>query len=166
MLIPTKLNIPPIRTALLDRPRLIRIIRDGIDGRLTLISAPAGFGKTCLVCQWIEQERARAAWYSLDENDNDPSLFFRYLLTTLASRATSLKAPFKPLLHGQGMPEGRDVMGRIIHHLEGVSTRMVLVLDDYHEIQSEAVHDAVGFLIQNMPRGMHVIIASRHARNK
>lgn len=162
MLIPTKLNIPPIRTGLLDRPRLIRTIRDGIEGRLTLISAPAGFGKTCLVCQWIKQAKARVAWYSLDENDNDPSLFFRYLLTTLASRAASLKAPFKPLLHGQGMPESRDVMGRIIHHLEGVSTRMVLVLDDYHEIQSEAVHDAVGFLLQNMPRGMHVIIASRH----
>jgi len=162
MLILTKLNIPPIRTRLLDRHRLVRMLQDGIDRRLTLISAPAGFGKTSLVCQWIEQHKVRAAWYSLDENDNDPSLFFRYFLTALQSQDKSLKVAFKPLLHGQKMPQGRDVMAQVIHHLENVSAKVFVVLDDYHTIQSKAIHEAMHDLLQNIPPQMHMIITTRH----
>ena len=162
MLIRTKLNIPPIRTRLLARDRLVQWLQDGTERRLSLISAPAGFGKTSLVCQWIEQHKLRAAWYSLDENDNDPSLFFRYLLTALQSQDKSLKAAFKPLLHGQKMPQGRDVMAQVIHHLEKVSAKVFVVLDDYHTIQSKAIHEAMHDLLQNIPPQMHILITTRH----
>jgi LuxR family maltose regulon positive regulatory protein len=162
MLIRTKLNIPPIRTRLLARDRLVQWLQDGTERRLSLISAPAGFGKTSLVCQWIEQHKLRAAWYSLDENDNDPSLFFRYLLTALQSQDKSLKAAFKPLLHGQKMPQGRDVMAQVIHHLENLPAKIFVVLDDYHVIQSKAIHEAMHDLLQNIPPQMHIIITTRH----
>jgi len=162
MLIRTKLNIPPIRTRLLARDRLVQRLQDGIDRRFTLISAPAGFGKTSLVCQWIEQHKVRTAWYSLDENDNDPSLFFRYFLTALQSQDKSLNAAFKPLLHGQKMPQGRDVMAQVIHHLEKVPAKVFVVLDDYHTIQSKAIHEAMHDLLQNIPPQMHIFITTRH----
>jgi len=156
----TKLYIPPTRPNLVPRLRLIEKLSAGLDGKLTLVSAPAGFGKTTLMSGWLDQLPFddRLAWLSLEESDNDPTRFFAYLvgaLQTIHPTFGQSLAPTSPL------PPPESAMHLLINETTVVSQRFILVFDDYHFITLPDIHQAVVYLLEHMPPHMHLVIISR-----
>jgi LuxR family maltose regulon positive regulatory protein len=160
-LLATKLYIPPARPDLVSRPRLLDQLNAGLGRKLTLISAPAGFGKTTLLGEWAQQSEFRVAWVSLDEGDNDPARFWAYFVAALqaihkgigVSALAALQSPQPPLVEG--------LLTGLINQLADVPGPFVLVLDDYHTIHNPATHGALSSLLQNLPPQMHLVIATR-----
>ena len=161
ILLKTKFYVPPLSPGIVECQRLIQELQNGIHGKLTLVSAPAGFGKTTLVCQWIDQQKVPVAWYSLDGDDNEPSVFYRYLLATLQSSDNSLKVAFDPLFQGQKMPVGKEILAQVVDQLSNLPRKTLLIFDDYHFIQSQTIHDDVFYLLQNSPPQLHTTIMTR-----
>lgn len=159
----TKLNVPPARRLLVSRPRLLRQLNQGLEGRLILISAPAGFGKTTLLAEWAAQSPMPVAWVSLDENDNDQERFLSYLLSALetvepgiglgqlglAMRQASQPLPLKSLLT------------TLVNNIAESERPLAIVLDDYHLIQADDIHDVLAFLIGYLPDNARLVVASR-----
>jgi LuxR family maltose regulon positive regulatory protein len=181
-LLQTKLYIPPPRPDLVPRPRLIERLNAGLHRKLTLISAPAGFGKTTLLSEWIHRRDAQApplqvAWLSLDEGDNDLTRFLAYLLSALqaglhTAGQTIDEGALRGLLATLQSPNPIDhelVLTLLLNELAGRPERVVLVLDDYHAIDdaspgSAAIDQALAFLLRHLsppPGGLHLVIASR-----
>ena len=165
-LLTTKLHIPPIRSELVSRPRLIERLDEGLGHKLTLVSAPAGFGKTTLLSEWVQVRRpattpVRAAWLSLDEADNDPVRFLAYLVAALRG---VLKPSSPDILEGdqayRGSPQ-EEVLTRLINQAAAIPHQLVLILDDYHLITAQAVHDAMAFLLDHLPENLCLVIATR-----
>jgi len=162
-LLQTKLYIPPLRPNLVPRPRLISKLNGGLGGKLTLVSAPAGFGKSTLLSAWVQQAKLRPqfAWLSLDEGDNDLTRFLIYFIAALQTIEGNIG---KGLLAALQSPEAVNVEVVLITLLNKVSELaddVTLILDDYHEIESLPVDQAIGFLIEHLPPQMHLVIASR-----
>ena len=166
----TKFFFPASRPDLVSRPRLTEQINRGLHCKLTLISAPAGFGKTTVATEWIQARGDDAsspfylAWFSLDEGDNDPVRFLTYLTTALnrierGDNAFGEKA--LALLQAHQPPPSDMVLIELINDLTAFSGKIVLVLDDYHLIESQVVHSALRFLLENLPSQLHVVITSR-----
>jgi LuxR family maltose regulon positive regulatory protein len=165
-LLTTKTHIPPVRAELVSRPRLIERLDEGLKCKLTLVSAPAGFGKTTLLSEWLHARRAAslpltAAWLSLDEADNDPVRFLAYLVAALQAAQDGLwdeavedQQPSQP-------PPREETLARLINQVAAFPHQVALVLDDYHLITAQAVHDALAFLLEHLPDNMCLIIASR-----
>jgi len=171
VLLQTKLHIPPIRPGLVSRPRLIGRLNAGLGQnlgrRLTVISAPAGFGKTTLIAQWLNNARCPSAWLSLDERDHELARFLAYVIAAL--RAVETRQDFAGDI-GKGLlrelqspqpPPAEVVLTSLINDLAALPDRMLLVLDDYHLIEAQAIHDAVAFLLEHLPLQMHLVIATR-----
>lgn len=158
-LLETKLYLPQWSADRVSRPRLV----DRIDPqrKLTLVSAPAGFGKTTLLAEWIEASTRLAAWVSLDQNDNDPAVFWTYLITALQTIQPGLGARSLALLQSPQPPPIESVLMTLLNELTAVEAEVVLILDDYHGIATPAIHDGIGFLLGHMPPQMHLIMASR-----
>ncbi len=163
MLIGTKLNVPPMKSKMVPRPHLVNRLSEGRDCRLIVISGMAGSGKTSLACQWVSEEELTAVWYSLDENDNDADLFFRYLLTALSGVDNDFAAAAKPLLQAQKQLSGKEVIPLLIESLTEAPQDIYIVLDDYHAIYSQEIHDALSYLLDYAPPRIHMVIISRHA---
>jgi LuxR family maltose regulon positive regulatory protein len=176
-LLSTKLYIPPVRPELVPRPRLVERLNAGLDGKLTLISAPAGFGKTTLLGEWAAGCRRPIAWVSLDEGDNDPARFLAYSVGALQTLALSQACP-EPHRRVEGIEasigEGvlsafqapqpapiEAVLTALINEVAATPDPFALVLDDYHAIEAEAIHDALTFLLDHLPSQMHLVIATR-----
>ncbi len=171
----TKLFIPPTRSQLVLRPRLIERLNEGLQRKLTLISAPAGFGKTTLVSEWLAGCSQPAAWLSLDEGDNDPTRFLAYLvaaLQTLAlSKAEGIEARKSPVGSiGEGVlaalqspqpPPIESILTALLNEITTIPNNFILVLDDYHVIDSKAVDKALTFLVEHLSAQMHLVIATR-----
>jgi LuxR family maltose regulon positive regulatory protein len=160
-LIRTKLHLPFIRTKLVARPRLQEQVAHGLRGPLTLITAPAGFGKTTLVASCVAGGGLPAAWLSLDKDDNQPGRFLRYLVAALqevdpaiGSEAAHLVTP------GQQTPP-EMALTRVINDVDATGREIALVLDDYQFINSQAVHEQVAFLLEHCPKTLHMVIATR-----
>ena len=173
-LLSTKLHIPPTRPELVARPRLSKRLNKSLQQKLTLISAPAGFGKTTLVSDWLanfgfeptakSQNRYRIAWLSLDEGDNDPARFFTYLLAALNPREraeSNLCKGISSILQTPQPPPAEDVLAPLINELAAFPDGIILVLDDYHNIASPSINDALTFLLEHLPSQMHVVIVTR-----
>ena len=162
MLLHTKLYIPPLRPSLVPRPRLIDRINQGMRRPLTLVAAPAGFGKTTLLSAWCAQSEHPAAWVWLDEGDNDPVRLWRYVIAALQ---TAMGGDFaaQTLQHLQSAhpPSQEEVVMALANDMAGVGEHFALVLDDYHAIEARAVHDALAFLIDHLPPQAHLIVATR-----
>ncbi len=162
-LIETKLHVPHRRRGLVTRSRLRSRLDRGREATLTLVSAPAGFGKTTLLTDWLAAEAAAGratAWLSLDQRDNDPALFWTYLVTALQTAAPDVGAGALALLHSpQSTLEA--VVATLINDLDAIADEVVLVLDDYHVIDAPEVHESMGFLLDHLPRQVHLVIASR-----
>jgi LuxR family maltose regulon positive regulatory protein len=155
----TKLHPPRRRRTLVARPRLRdRAARSGHPA-LTLVSAPAGFGKTTLVADWYGGERA-TAWLSLDAGDDDPERFWSYVLAALATVSPDVIADTAPLLQRGRVPL-ETVVATLINDLETASHDIVLVLDDYHVITASEIHDSVAFLLEHLPPQLSVVIVTR-----
>ena len=162
-LLQTKLYIPPLRPNLVPRPRLIRKLNQGLqqDRKLTLISAPAGFGKTTLVSSWVDHTEMPVAWVSLDERDNDVTRFLAYFSASLEKARVGYGEPSLGLLHSRQSPPFEVALTGLINEVAEVSGSIVVVLDDYQAITDHSIHEAVAFLVDHLPSQMHLIISSR-----
>ena len=160
-LLTTKLHIPPARAELVARPRLVERLNAGLRRRLTLISAPAGFGKTTLLSEWASRCPRPVAWLSLDEGDNDPMRFLVHLVAALQRVGAIVPDEVTDLpLEARAAPT-RALVTALINQVGASKMAFVLILDDYHLIEEQAVHDALTFLLDHLPPNMHVVIASR-----
>lgn len=196
-LLRTKLNLPPPRSGLVLRPRLVEQLDAGLHGRLTLVCAPAGFGKTTLISAWLVAsdmasdkfgvlndecpdsgihhsalrihevpqqsgvDRSRVAWLSLDKGDDYPQRFLSYLTAAVQQADSSLGADAWAMLQSGQPPTFEQVLTSLINDLALTPGRLLLVLDDYHVITAQAVHDALNFLVEHQPASLHLVIASR-----
>jgi len=160
-LLATKLYVPPPRANLVPRPRLVERLNEGLRGRLTLVAAPAGFGKTTLVGEWVAGCGRPVAWLSLDEGDNDPTRFLMYLVAALRTIAPSIGAGLVGLLQSPQPPPIESILTALLNEIASVPDDFVLVLDDYHVIDSRPVDDALTFLLEHLPPRMHLVIATR-----
>ena len=163
-LLETKLYVPKWRPDLVSRPRLIERLDQGIERKLTLVSAPAGFGKTTLLAEWLAatpaSERA-AAWVSLDQSDNDPALFWAYFIKALQKVQSEVGERALSLLHSPQPPPIESVLTTLINEINAIEDDFALILDDFHVIDAQPVHDGITFLIDHLPPQMHLLIAGR-----
>src|SRR3954451_5888223 len=162
-LLETKLHVPRGRRGLVARPRLSERLSRGAESTLTLVSAPAGFGKTTLLAEWLAgapAEGRSAAWLSLDRRDNDPAVFWSYLVGALQAASPGVGAGALLLLQSSQTPI-EAVLATLLNDLSASSDDVVLVLDDYHVIDARDVQDGMAFLLEHLPPQMHLVIASR-----
>ncbi|MGI8484655.1 MAG: LuxR C-terminal-related transcriptional regulator [Thermomicrobiales bacterium] len=157
----TKLYVPPPQPRVVLRPRLIERLNEGLHRKLTLISAPAGFGKTTLVSEWLAGGERQAAWLSLDEADNDPIRFLIYLVAALQTVARNLGAGVLGVLQSPQPPSTESILTALLNEITSLPDDIVLVLDDYHMIDAKPVDLALSFLLEHMPPQMHLIITTR-----
>jgi ATP/maltotriose-dependent transcriptional regulator MalT len=161
----TKLYVPPVRPDVVPRPRLIERLCAGLreSCKLTLVSAPAGFGKTTLLSEWISARdlRAHVAWVSLDEGDNDPARFMAYVTAALQKVEAALGQDTPGALQSPRLPSLDTVVAPLINQINDSQRELVLVLDDYHLIQAQPVHDAVVYLLDHMPPNLHLVVTTR-----
>lgn len=166
----TKLFFPTHRPELVTRPRLVERLDEGIHGKLTLISAPAGFGKTTIVTEWLQNELDNESspysigWLSLDKGDNDPLRFLTYIteaLYRLPGFDSPLGAGAQNMLQSLQPPPAIVVLSTLINELAIIEKKIILVLDDYHLIETQPVHDLLNFLLENLPPNLHLVIATR-----
>jgi len=162
-LIATKLHIPSPRRDLVARRRLQERLASAVNAKLILVSAPAGFGKTMLVTEWLAaaaDDGTAVAWLSLDERDNDPGLFWSYVLAALQRAVTGLGASAAALLESGNAPT-EDVLATLVNELHGADHDVALVLDDLHVIDRAEIHDGLTYLLDHLPERTHLVIASR-----
>jgi ATP/maltotriose-dependent transcriptional regulator MalT len=157
----TKLYIPPPRPKIVLRPRLVERLNEGLHRKLTLISAPAGFGKTTLVSELIAGCKRPAAWLSLDEGDNDPTRFLTYLVAALQTIAPNIGAGVLGVLQMPQPPSIESILTTLLNEITSIPDNFILVLDDYHTIDAQPVDKALTFLLEHLPAQMHLVIATR-----
>ncbi len=157
----TKLYIPPPRPTIVSRSRLINRMNAGLSGRLVLISAPAGFGKTTLVSEWLAQTGRDAAWLSLEEEDSDPARFLAYLIGAMQTIDEACGAGLSALLDTPQPPPVEMLLTSLLNQIAGFPQPVILVLDDYHAVDSAAVDSALAFLVQHLPPQMRLVITTR-----
>ncbi|MCE7980427.1 MAG: helix-turn-helix transcriptional regulator [Caldilinea sp. CFX5] len=179
----TKLYIPPPRPSLVARPRLVERLNVGLTmgHKLTLVSAAAGFGKTTLVSEWIHQQAAggrrqaaetfhpsspilhpsNVAWLSLDEGDNDPTRFLTYLVAALQTIKPGIGAGIKAALQSPQPPPTDAILTTLLNEIAVTPEPFLLILDDYHLIDSQPVDQALAFLVEHQPPQMHLVITTR-----
>jgi LuxR family maltose regulon positive regulatory protein len=160
-LIRTKLRLPFTRAGLVPRPRLQARIAEGLCGPLTLVTAPAGFGKTTVVASSVAAYGMRVAWLSLDKDDNQPGRFLRYLVAALQQAVPKIGSEAAQLLAAARQASPEVVLTSVINDLDSAGEDVALVLDDYQFISSQAVHGQVAFLLEHCPATFHVVIATR-----
>lgn len=160
-LLQTKLHIPPVRTEVVSRPRLTDIILSRRFVKLALVTAPAGFGKTTLVSHWLALNHKPAAWISLDEAENDLTRFLLYVATALHQTSREISQAALALLSNGDSASPKAVLVSLINDISAAPDDLFLVLDDYHRIQAAEVHDAVTFLLDNLPPQLHIVLISR-----
>lgn len=157
----TKLYAPPPRPGLVLRPRLLQKLNDGLHCRLTLISAPAGFGKTTLASEWIAGGKRPSAWLSLDEGDSDVARFLSYLIESLQTMKADIGARTMALLQTPQQPQTEHVLTALLNEINAIPDDFILVLDDYHAIDAKPVDDVLAFILEHAPPRMHVVITTR-----
>ena len=160
-LIKTKLRPPAIATDAVLRPRLLARLARTQARKLTLISAPAGTGKTTLVAQWLAKDPRPVAWYSLDQGDSSLSAFFTYLVAAIQSVYPLACAGAAALVHASTEPPPDHLAAHLINELAELPDDLVLVLDDYHFVHDAPVHDLLANLIAHQPPQVHLVIATR-----
>ncbi len=157
----TKLYAPSSRPSLVARPHLIDRLNDGLDGKLTLIAAPAGFGKTTLVGEWLATCQQPSAWYSLDEGDGDLVRFLSYLIAAFQTVSPSIGQETIARLQSPQTPPIESILTILLNELATIPNSHILVLDDYHVLDAQPIDHAVTFLLDHLPPQMHVIITTR-----
>ncbi|MFC1996140.1 LuxR C-terminal-related transcriptional regulator [Chloroflexota bacterium] len=160
-IIQTKMYRPPLLVDFIPRPQLLAQL-DGWQQRpLTLVSAPAGYGKSTLVSSWIESLDDPAAWLSLDENDNDLELFLTYFLTCVQTSFPKAVDETLALIGGAELPPLRVLSNSLVNELDHLPQRFVLVLDDYHVISASKIDELLSELLKHPPKPLHLVIVTR-----
>ncbi len=160
-LLSTKFFIPRPRPNLVARPRLVERVNAGLDRKLTLITAPAGFGKTTLLSEWIPHSPRQVAWLSLDESDQDPTLFWAYFISSLQALRPDLGDSALALLQSPQAPPIPAILTALINDITTLPGEFCIVLEDYHLIESPPIHEGLAFLIAHLPAQMHLVITTR-----
>jgi LuxR family maltose regulon positive regulatory protein len=157
----TKLYIPPPRPKVIRRPHLIERLNEGLHRKLTLISAPAGFGKTTLVSEWIANCERPAAWLSLEEGDSHPTRFLAYLVSALQTIEPTIGDGVLSVLQSPQPPPIDSILTSLLNEIATLPDRFILILDDYHLIDDQPIDHALSFLLKHLPPSMHLVIATR-----
>jgi LuxR family maltose regulon positive regulatory protein len=160
-LLKTKLYRPPIRPELVSRLYLMRRLDEGFNGKLTVVSAPAGYGKTTIVSAWASECNCPVAWLTLDQDDNDPARFLTYVLTAVQTIKPGLGQEILSVLQSVQPPAIFNLLPALINQLDDIQAEFVLVLDDYHVIYSLEIHKAITFIIDHQPPKMHLLLTTR-----
>jgi LuxR family maltose regulon positive regulatory protein len=177
-LLATKLSVPPVRPGQVVRQRLLERLNGSLDHRLTLVSAPAGFGKTTLLGEWIARAGVSAAgqdavvpgsapallsvaWLSVDRADNDPPRFWRYVVAALQAAGVPIGQTLQSALQNPPPSIGPSFVTALVNDIAACPGPVVLVLDDYHLIEAEEIHGMLGFLLDHLPAHMHLVILTR-----
>jgi LuxR family maltose regulon positive regulatory protein len=160
-LLATKLFAPPPSSRTVERPRLTQRLDAGLQGKLSLVCAPAGFGKSTLLGAWVEACEHPSAWLSLDEGERDADQFVACLTASLRSVSDDLGDGALALAQARPRPSPQAVLAHLINRLALRRGRLVLVLDDYHLASSPDVDAALAFLLDNLPSTLHLVVASR-----
>ena len=163
VLLATKLHVPRPRPGFVPRPRLAEALGEGLARRLILVCAPAGSGKTALLADWARSGNRPVAWLSLDAADNDPVRFWRHVVAALDRARSGIGERIGPLL---GLPAPASFGGLVTALINELAAQrgdgeVLLVLDDYHLIDAQPVHGSLGFLLEHLPPGLHLVLASR-----
>src|SRR6266550_2847890 len=157
----TKLYLPRLRPNVVFRPRLLERLNEGVHRKLTLISAPAGFGKTTLVSEWVEGIERPTAWLSLDEGDNDPTRFLTYLVAASQTIAPNIGEGVLGVLQSPQPPPPEAILTAMLNDLTTISDHFILVLDDYHVLDAQPIDQALTYLVEHLPPHMHLVITTR-----
>ena len=160
-LLRTKLLLPRIPERVIARPRLLDRLGDGLARKLILVAAPAGFGKTTALNQWLVERDADTAWISLDERDNDPTRFWAYVVAAIQTLHPEVGVRALSLLQAPQSAPLETILTELLNDLIGVSEDLVLVLDDYHAIEHPEIHEGIAFAVDNLPPPAHVAVISR-----
>ena len=166
MLVPilaTKLYIPPLRSGIVHRHHLIKRLNEGLatGSKLTLISAPAGFGKTTLVNGWIASCERPPAWLSLDKGDNDPARFISYLIKAIQTIRAEIGDGLLATLQSPQQLQIETFLTTLLNEISEIPNHFLLILDDYHLIDSQPVDQSLAFIIEHSPPQMHLVITTR-----
>jgi LuxR family maltose regulon positive regulatory protein len=163
VLLATKLHLPRLQPGFIARPRLVEALDDGLARRLILVCAPAGFGKTALLADWVRSGDHPVAWLSLDEADNDPARFWRHAVAALDRAHPGIGERVGPLLGPPPPDSFEGLVTALINELAGQpgADEVLLVLDDYHLVGSLSVHTSMAFLLEHLPPCLHLVLASR-----
>lgn len=173
-LLGTKFFLPPLRPNLVPRERLLERLDQGLalGHKLTLISAPAGFGKTTLASEWVHnwatagvgdsRTPRHPAWLSLDEADDNPARFLSYLIAALnGAEAKQIGADALRILHGSQTPSIEQLLISLINDISATPGRIILILDDYHLLEAQRIHEALAFLLKHLPPQLHLVLVTR-----
>src|SRR5579863_8123325 len=147
----TKITIPPVRSALLQRSHLLSVLEQSHSVPLILLSASAGFGKTTLLSAWANQSTSRVAWLSLDEQDNDPTRFWTYVVAALRHSGAPVGEATLALLHSPQSALRPAALAALINELAALAQDTALILDDYHLLSESAIHDSLQFFLEHLP---------------
>ncbi len=161
LILGTKITRPQIRSQLVARPRLFALLDQTTERPLTLLSAPAGFGKTTLHVAWASQNAVPVAWFSLDAGDNDPERFLAHFITSAIHKNVQNGMAALAMLQSSPHPPENTILGAFINDLAVSTEHLVLVLEDYQVITAPAIHDMLAFLLDHLPSRIHLVIATR-----
>ncbi len=164
-IIATKLYIPPSRSEIVLRPRLTEQLSTSLRRKLTIISAPAGFGKTTLISEWVAMSQRPVAWLSLEEEDSDLTRFLTYLIAALQTVAGEIGVMVLPILQSSQSLASEAILTNLINDVATIPQDFILVLDDYHLVDNPAVDKALTFLLEHMPPQLHLVITTREDPN-
>ncbi len=159
----TKLFVPQPRPGIVTRPRLTERLNEGLanGGKLTVVSAPAGFGKTTLTNEWITQCGRPVVWLSLDEGDNDLTRFLSYLVAALQTLKAGIGESLLAMLQSHQPPQTETVLTTLLNEMGTITPDFVLVVDDYHVIGSKLIDEALAFFVERLPPQTHLVISTR-----
>ncbi|OZQ64496.1 hypothetical protein CA600_16540 [Paenibacillus sp. VTT E-133280] len=161
MIVGTKLHIPRIRKTLVSRPRLMRKLNEGMDYKLTLISAQAGYGKTTALSEWIRHCDTQVAWVSLDMQDNDWAQFWSYVTASIQESCPRFGSTVQPLLMNGPSMTLEPAIVALLNELNNLTSELLIILDDYHVIETPTIHQSMAYLLEHLPPHIHLYIVSR-----
>ena len=167
ILLHTKIGVPSKRSMAVARSRLLERANEGLAQgseflrKLTLVSAPAGYGKTTMVSEWLRGLSMPSAWLSLDESDNDPSRFMAYFIAAIQSIQPGFGGALQAMLQSPQRPPAEVILTVLLNELAALPDLLVLVLDDYHSINNIVIHQQISFLLERLPPHMHLVLITR-----
>ena len=157
----TKLHIPSSGNNIVHRSELFEKLNSGLSRKVILVSAPAGFGKTTIISDWINQHKIPTVWFSLDNGDNDPTDFLNYIISGIQSIHKEFGKGAVRLLNSPNKPSNESIAGLLINEILNIKQNFLLVLDDFHLITSNDILKLVTYLLDHIPGNIHVVILTR-----